>query len=143
MKGTMENTSQQIERAYVPLRGPEVIDVILAQVRKKLERTGVFPANLTFPRVTWDFSLTLDYHGVVDNHTELNVRDAVGAPSAPEGAVKKTLSFAGGHQDPSAAPDKLRDAADLKVPVVVKGPDGAHHGEIKRPQAYGRGSKKL
>lgn len=90
------------ERVYRPLTGPELIECVLSQLRKKLEDTHLFEPHITYKRVEWN--------------NELNVRTYPG----DRGDIQVISS----HTEEFAPPDLMREENGLSVLTPEKTPAG-------------------
>ena len=111
-----------MNRPYYALTGPELIDVIVAEFRKKAEASGYFPLNKTFPQVSWDFTCEVELYPAEPPKYVVHVAGSEKREGRVAEAIKGTIS--GGRKDVGKviAPDQVRVEAGMKISKPVTKP---------------------
>lgn len=51
-----------MNRPYFALTGPELIEAIISEFRRKAAESGMFPLNKTFPQVSWHWECEVELY---------------------------------------------------------------------------------
>lgn len=126
------------------LAGPELVNVILDKIRAKLEATGEFAGNVTFPWVKFDFNVGLtvypkqavdDAPGIVakDNGV-MGETDQPPVDETPVEVVVNTTAVID-------VPDIARIESNQPLPTVAPGPGGVLIDKLVVPVVKDEGRK--
>lgn len=130
---TLDNLdTRNIQRVYLPLDGSEVINAIVAHVRKKLELEGRFEPHLSFEQVVWKFRLDVQWLGYANTSITREYTGAIVAekdkPGEEEGdnkvnsdkkPVTSQITLTGEQLNRDLPPDDIRQKTNQPIPVVT------------------------
>lgn len=108
------------------LSGPELVEAIVADIRKKLVATGDFDANITFPWVKYEFRVSMvsypkqpaDADPVLVAHGTGGATEGVPSDATPD-LLKETVVADSVVVD---TPDHARIDSGLPIPTPAPGP---------------------
>src|SRR5689334_10786999 len=119
----------QTTKLFHPLTGTEFAEIIVNELKARLDNSTLLQPHLTFPKALFKLELTIESYPM-NAPEEFKIErtlEVTGVPHKEEPLSEKIVTSKSVGETQATAPDALRIENDLPVPVTVQDPSTGLH----------------
>jgi hypothetical protein len=113
----------QTAKLFHPLTGPELREIIISELKAKLDGSTLLQPHLTFPKAVFKLELTIESYpmNAPEEFVVERVLEVEGVP-VKEALTEKIVTSKEVGETQETAPDALRIRHDMPVPQTIQDP---------------------